>query len=189
MLDGLIETIHNRYADNFVTAGNTARGHWERLMARLEDINTSIQEGPTLEGARLVYNLTTAGGGQPITVRTLRTGESILMETISGSAAGGDVVLRLDGQLRYAKPFTGVATFDGMNCVIQGPGEVTVESAAPLSLYLQFKFADKDRPQPLKSAAGERGIGGVDPREAPGVAPQGRHAPMGETMIGVSSVN
>lgn len=188
MIDGLIDNLHARYGEAFTTAGTNARCHWERLMERLEGINASIQnQGEDTLRINPTFPL---GAAQPYKVRTLRTGEIMELETCTCDAAAGLLTITLDGSLRYAKTFTAADTRPGENLVLQGPGDVVITAAAVTNVYLQFKFMLKNPPDhPRKSTAGERGIGGVDPREAPGVADPGRHAPMGETMIGVSSID
>lgn len=188
MIDGLIDNLHNRYGETISTAGHSARCHWERLMERLENINASI-ENQGEDTLRINPNFALAAA-TTVRVRTLRTDEAMVIEALTCDAAAGIVTVTLDGILRFAKTYAVAETKPGEGVVIQGPGEVAITAAVATNAYLQFKFIMKNPPDhPRKSAAGERNIGGVDPREAPGVADPGRHAPMGETMIGVSSID
>lgn len=188
MLDNLIDTLHARYADTFSGAAHTATCHWERLMNRLQNIEEAIGDnGDTV--LRVPFVTPLAANPQPPTrMRTLRTGESLEVETVTVDGNAGLLTILRDGVVVYAKTYTAADTRPGENLIIQGPGEVSINTVNACNLYLQCKFiALPDLPQPRRSRAGEQSIG-VDPRENPGAADQGRHSLMQPTMIGASKI-
>jgi hypothetical protein len=188
MFDSLIDTLHGRYQGTFLSAAETATCQWHRLMSRLDEITDAI-ENQGDNTLRIPFISPLAANPQPPQkVRTLRTAESFLLEAVTVDGNAGLLTIMRDGVVIYAKTFAAADTRPGEGVIIQGPGEITVNAVNATNIYMQYKFIRESDQEPRKSRAGEKGIG-VDSRENPGAADQGRHSLDAPTMLGHSTLS
>lgn len=191
MIDTIINTLQDRYADTFKNAGATARCHWFVLLEKLDQINTSIgfQEERDVDITfRVAFPNIPSDGVHATTLRVPPNQDWVVdYGWFLGTGAAALTINENGIPVTVTSVGVGPGRFDAFGLVLFGGSEITASMGGPTaSLLLQIKRYMKPA-NPRPSFAGEQTIGGVDPRENPGAADVGRHS-MASTQIGVSDV-
>lgn len=129
--DGYIE----RFTPHARKLGQTAQGYAERIISRLEAIQTAVESAEFLE-VRQAFPMAVPAGGT-VGLGTIRSGEEWSLDSVA-STAGADVSIFLDGVLRWTKTFAGRDTAAGSGVILTGPGEVTVSASAAVTVVTQI---------------------------------------------------